>query len=407
MKNLIFTIASLGLLFACGSDDSVKEEALAFAEPTAEGITLEKASRGVFIHLSEALSANYVGFSEIPTHAGALILYEQIFSESRSLTARPNSRDPNYERCIEEVYDHDRVGETMTMFDRTYFVIDFERLDGEWLVDWEGGARDDPENREESMNFAREEYKEDITERIMDSFTVHDPPDSVIIGHGMERYYQQNPDDWANFVTFVHTLRAEILQSYPETRLSVGINWSNFVDEIAPTFNSQVQTMPDSGRSFEAILLAWEALMLPLYFDEQGTSALDFYAFSAVPSRENIDSDGSVDDQHYLGVPSLLNHQVTQLLPVAWYAVGIPLGVESSRSYNTFLEQFLAANGGYEIEVVSWHGLYHLLPDECDRLQSSERDVGAPSYICNQGMFSMSGGDISDLPQTFFGEEYE
>jgi hypothetical protein len=396
---LATAIVSSTVLGACGDDPVVP----AFVPPPATPLALDSETRGLYVHALQSQFANSRSFGADLERAGAVVLHAQIFGEYEK-TQTGSAADAKFENVIDSIHDEDEYGALVAAAEREYVVLDLLRLDRQWLVDWEGIGRDSADNRATAMSFAIRaldhdgDYQNDMIESIVEAVLTH-PPDSLIVGSDMERYYLQNPADWPYFVEFVRDLESALVDAGADVRLSVGINWSNFVQAVVPSFSTE-----GDPRSVEAVQAAWAQIIDPLYFDDSGNAVLDFYAFASVPEPSTFTAPADIPDEHYAGIYTILSQQPEKLLPVAWYDIGWPTNGATALEPLQFLERFLELNGGYGVdtELVSWFGYAYLLSGECEKYTSAA--IGASVDRCFRGLYDVTGQSLGSIRDEFFAE---
>ncbi|MCB9520977.1 MAG: hypothetical protein H6699_08885 [Myxococcales bacterium] len=384
---------------ACG-DDGPPPDRTRLLEP--QPLTVSSANRGLALTLTDSLRSLAESFRADAAFASNVVVTEQIYSEFEhaKVGEQPRQVEPRFDRRIDATYQDDRVGAQIPNFEYTYWVVDLQRLDREWLVDWNGLERDEPDDREGSLTFTiratdfESDYQTDAIDRVVAALDgVADKPDAVIIGAEMEQHYLAVPEDWAAYVTFVRQLAAAIRAASPGTRVGAGINWSDFADEVVPRF---IEASGHPEVTYQAYRLAWEAVLDPLYFDidEAGvvTPALDFYAFASLPDVARYASPSQLALDHYAAIATHFDEFPNRELPVAWFAIGWASNSASTDFWPAFYERFLDTAGGYPVELVSWWGYNHLnASSECPTMLG----MGLGRSICNRGIYTPSGSPAS------------
>jgi len=396
----------LALIAACGDDAPPARTAL--NAPLALTVTPEM--RGLAVRYSTSLVSLAAQFQTDAADAAARVVHEQVYSEvaHSGVGGEPRRVEPRIDRRLAALYGDPATAPLVGADARTYWAINLHRLDREWLVDWNGLERDEPANRDTALTFTIRatqhdgDYQADVIARIVDAFDAVSPrPHSVILGVELERHYLAVPDDWPAVAQFVRDAAAAIRTVAPGTRVSVGLNWSNFVDEVAPRFLA-ASDQPEVN--YQTLLLAWQAVVEPLYFDRDETGGLtpvmDFYAFSSFPDPARYASPASMPADHYAGLPTLLETIPAVDLPVAWFALGWPSSLPSSDDWAGLYERFLAGAGGPNTELVAWWGYNHLNQSDCNTIQR----LGLLVNQCYRGMRTPSGALSSGrLFDVFFG----
>lgn len=396
----------LSCLVACGDD--TPSARTSFEEPAP--VSLTAANRGLSLRYNASLrsaAALVAGDQEMAT---AGVIHTQVYAEDihARVGETPRAPEPRIDVQLDEVYEDETIAPLISGFGTRYWVVDLQRLDREWLVDWNGLDRDSPDSRLASLTFtyrAQEEggdYQSDVIERTVAAFEDADPrPESVIIGAEMERHYAAIPDDWPAFVSFARDLAAALRAVDPEVRVAVGFNWSNFLDTVVPQF---VGAVGGDRVNYQAVQAAWDAVISPLYYDVseigQYTRVLDFYAFSSIPDPSRYPSPDALEAEHYAGIPTFFVENPERRLPVAWFALGWPVNSGSSAFFGDFLEFFLENAGGYETELVAWWGFSHLLSDvDCRPLTQT---LELPASACFRGVYTSSGASVPGLRDVYF-----
>lgn len=397
----VFACASLVAICSAGCGD--EEPVPTFVAPPEVPLALTAETRGLYVHALQSQFANADAFESDRERANAVVLHAQIFGEYEA-TQSAAASDAKFENVIDSIFDQDRYGDLVTGEVRSYFVVDLQRLDRQWLVDWEGLGRDSADNRATAMSFLirtdshESDYQNDMIDSIVEAVISH-PPDSLILGSEMEAYYLQNPADWPYFVEFVRDLESALVDAGSDVRVSVGINWSNFMQAVVPVFAGDGEP-----RSLEAVQAAWTAVIDPLYFDDSGNNVLDFYAFASIPAAGDFGSASSIPETHYAGIYTILSTLPEKKLPVAWFDIGWPTAGATALEPLAFLNRFLELNGGYgvEIELVSWFGYAFLLSGECTKYTSDA--IGAPVDRCYRGLYDVTGQSLGSIRDAYFAD---
>lgn len=397
-------VATLALA-SCGDDDVTERTSL--LDPQSVTMSAEVRGLSIFVEAVETLGPRLTEDAEF---ADNLVYTEQIYSEFAH--ARVGNRDrapePRFDVRTDAFYANANFDGLRTTVPNHYWVVDLHRLDRNWLVDWNGLARDEPEVAPTSLTFgirASEhdgDYQEDLVERISGAFEDAEPrPASVILGTELERHYGTTPGDWPALVSSIHEIRDALRAIDPAVRVGVGINWSNFSDSIVPRF---VNAAGQSAVNYQVVEEAWDSVLGPLYFREDPDTGvlsplLDFYAFSSVPDITRYSQPSDLEASHYAGIPTYFSENPNKTLSVAWFALGWPVNSPSSDFWARFFDHFLENGGGYDIELVSWWGYGHLRESECSTMTTT---VGLTRASCYQGLYTPSGSPVSGLRDAYF-----
>ncbi len=392
-------------LASCGDDEVTDRKSLLDPQP----LSMSSEVRGLSL-LVEAVETLGPRLAEDAEFADNLVYTEQIYSEFAHARVGNADRasEPRFDVRTGAFYDNTNFDSLRAEVPNHYWVVDLHRLDRNWLVDWNGLERDEPEVAPTSLTFgirASEhdgDYQEDLVERITGAFESADPrPASIIIGSELERHYGTTPGDWPLVVSAVHEIRDGLRAIDPAVRVGVGINWSNFNDTIVPRF---VNAAEQSTVNYQVLEEAWDGVLGPLYYNEdvdtgEITRLLDFYAFSSVPDTTRYSQPSDIEASHYAGIPTFFLENPDKTLSVAWFALGWPVNSPSSDFWGRFFENFLETGGGYDIELVAWWGYGHLRDSECSTLTTT---VGLPRSSCHHGLYTPSGSPVSGLRDTYF-----
>jgi hypothetical protein len=394
-------VAALCALAACGDDGPTTPEFL--SQPGA-ALTLDPSLRGINMQALNSLFGNADLFLERDAAvANDVVIEGQAYSEFAQ-TQSQDRRAPRISEQVARIVEDDRVGPFVDSAATRYLVVDLQRLDREWLVDWEGLARDEADVREQSLTFQiradehGSDLQADLTEYVLDALDEADGAiDALILGTEMDRWYASSPGDWPYFVDWVRATRDAAVAAQPGIRVAVGLNWSTFMTNVVPRF-------AESGVvDYVAVETAWNAVIGPLYWDEAGQrTLLDFYAFASIPDPAAFGGDpDQIPWEHYAGIETFLDREPAQALPVAWFALGWPQNGDAPEPASRFLTRFLSFNGGYDVELVSWRGWVHLGNAECTKYV----EVGAPASSCFAGLYPSVPifTETSPLQAAFFG----
>ncbi|MFT6628719.1 MAG: hypothetical protein ACJA1R_001993, partial [Flavobacteriales bacterium] len=138
----------------CGDDPSNKD---LFDSPSGQSLALSASIRAV--HLTESAELLLFGaqWSIDAERVGNVVLEDQIFSEPTHLSVANGqgaAAEPRFFNRIPATYDADAIETALTSANQVWWVLDLQRLDRQWLVDWEGLVRDEPAARETSCTVA-------------------------------------------------------------------------------------------------------------------------------------------------------------------------------------------------------------------------------------------------------------
>ncbi len=405
---------TIALTGACG-DDGPSGPRSSFEPEPEQGLAMSPAIRGLHAYPSDSFGGLHEKFAADSLVSDNVVFYEQVYSEFHhaQVGGQPRQAPPRYHERVAAFYADPDFADTLTGgFERTWWVLDLQRLDREWLVDWNGLERDEPDLRATSLSFTiratdhDSDYQEAVIASVVASFEDSGVvPTSLIVGSEMDRYYADNEGDWPAAVAFVRDLREAVRAVAPGVRVGVGINWSSFMDEVVPRF---VGAAGEDEVNFAVVRAAWEAVIDPFYATvdpETGEvigTVLDFYAFASIPDTTRYASPESIPDSHYAGIRTMFDESPERALPVAWFSVGWPVTNQSSAFWEGFLDRFLALNGGYTVELVSWWGYSQLSRDrDCGAMTGR---VGVSIEICSRGLYSVSGSRSPGLHDRFFAD---
>lgn len=391
-------------LAACGDDGDGARTSYLDPQP----IAMSAEVRGILGHYTGSLSAVASKLDADVEAAANFVLHEQVYSEFEHarVGSQPRATEPRFDVRVGAAYADPALGPRLDTFSDLYWVVDFQRVDRGWLVDWNGLERDDPDVRQTAFTFSARaaehdsDYQEAVLERVVTAFEGADPrPGSVIIGSEMDRHWLAAPDDWPAFARFVRDLSAALREVDGSVRIGVGINWSHFMDEVVPSF---VGASAQTEVNFAAVRAAWEGVIDPLYIRNEVPLelALDFYAFSAIPDAIRYASPSDLPEDHFSGPATYFDEYPGKELPVAWFAVGWPVDSPSSQFFGDFWRFFVSHAGGVDVELAAWWGYGHLLSDS-DCATMTQR-VGAARSACYRGLYTSSGSDVAGLRDAFF-----
>lgn len=406
----ILALAAVTVLAACGDDSG--PDFIPPPDPSPITLTPELRAISVDVEAVETLTPRIAQDAPLVRN---MVYTEQIYSEFRHAQVGTSERatEPRFDVRAGDFYDNTSFDELRGEVPNHYWVVDLHRLNNEWLVDWDGLTRDEPDQAPTSLTFDirasdfEGDYQEALVERISRAFEDADPrPSSVIIGSSLERHYELVPSDWPHLVSAVHQIRDALRAIDPAVRVSAGIDWSNFIDVVVPRFVNQAG---ETSVNYQVIETAWNEVLGPLYFSVNAetneiTFELDFYAFRSIPSAERYSQPSDLAEDHYVGIPGYFLNNADRTLSVAWFALGWEVNSPASDFWARFLEQFLATAGGYEMELVSWWGYGHLREAPCETMT---RSVGLQRWICYRGFYTPSGSPVTGLIDAYFGDEEE
>jgi hypothetical protein len=448
-KSILVLVPLLGLL-GCEEEKKGPPPDPEFLPPAAEPLAPAPATRGIDLFVTTTLRNGFLDrVQQKQEFAKVGVVYEQLVSEY-AINTTGQLAQSRLSKRIDDFYSDDVLGPILTAFDQRIWVVEPMRLDQKWLVDAERGTRNDPATREGFLNFGDPDYREAALERITEAFDGGAyVPTAVVIGSEMERYYQLNPSDWPNFVTFAAEARSAIQAINPAIEVSVGVNWSNFMEEVAPAFIGIPHDAPEcetddackEGEScrlnfcaptqtegegcetsadcaegelcvesqcgelnFVAVQNAWRRVLDPLLYDPAtATPRVDFYAFSSVPNPDLYSAGAEgIPDTHYAGIPTMFDEEPTRTLPVRWIRIGWPTTGASEQTAR-FYDRFKQLNGGYTVSLVSWFGFVNASTADCGILKSTGTNgIGADPSICSRGFYTPSGAPTGTLETGFW-----
>lgn len=319
--------------------------------------------------------------------------------------------------------------DAVRVFNSLGLVLDVMRLsDGSqanspepYLTTW-----DDKLNRTiDNYGFYRDEYRVAFLEQVKTA-AQNQRPAYLIVGAEMERFLAVpgGLDDYANFITLYREAYDIIKSVSPSTKVGAGIDWVRFQevvardqvlvaadlpDDLKPATKDEVITcnaLPQNDAQKLARLQractdkAFMAYVEPLLrypnpnYDPENPAgvaqflpASDILALSLSAPSQTFEglADNCPDD--FFGYLRLWS----QAWPVVYYQTNWQ--ISSSVSENKQGEWFdvvVARNQGVNVEVFAWANLKDLKTNpDCNKLKSS--DIGAPDWMCFQGLFSESG----------------
>lgn len=416
MTSLRWTAFACALAFvACGDDAGPNADR--WQELPASSVELTTANRGLHVTLAaisttapiERLS---VQFADSASFASHLVVEEQLFSEPKhfeEVNGNGAIATPRLPQRIVDTYGDARIGGTMASFDSVYWLVDLQRLDRAWWVDWEGLERDSEGLRADEFTFGERaanhgsDYQNALAEYVLDAMAAAPtPPTRVVLGTELELAYLAAPADWPNVASTLQSVADQVRAAYPGTEVSAGINWNAFMTEVVPNF-----VVPEEIEEFGAVRAAWEALIDPLYFvptfDEEGEEIgvdprLDFYAFSAVPNPEVYVEPRDVPDTDFAGISQRFSEAPDRTLPVDWVRVGWPTR-DTSEFTTRWVSRVPSLIGGYEVRLVNWWGFAQYEDNFCTNFVLR---AGGARSMCNRGVFSESGAQL-EIFDAYFG----
>jgi len=407
VRALLLCALGSSIFFACGEEEVESDPT--FLAPSATPLQIDASIRSIRLENLPSVFGNIDIIERDIERVAHVVIEAQSFSEFRA-SQTSGSAAPRFQSEVAEVLNRDRVRPIVNAADHRTLVMDIQRLDREWLVDWTGLDRDSPDNRQSSLSFLaradghdRDFQRELISRAIAAARLFEPPPRKFVLGTEMDRYYLQNPNDWQQFAVFVEDFRAALRDEFPSIEVGVGINWSHFMESVVPTF---VEEAEQREVNFMVVLRAWEAVLDPIYLNaETGEPRLDFYAFSSIPTASAYGGDPSqIPDTHYAGIPTIFDFTPERAqIPVSWFSIGWPITTDGAAIPSEFLERFIALNGGYNVDLVSWWGYNHLRDQECTRLR--QVDIAAPPHVCFRGLYPVNAFVTGDSPllNTYFG----
>ncbi len=407
------TLLNIVALSGCGDDEVPPIE----LEVPSGQITVTDGLRAIPAEPFRSLETAVDVFTRDLNSAGSTTLTVQLFDEVRFASTNDRRQSTLADRLDDFWFFENQgglsgVGETIRASGKPVtLVIDIQRRDRQWLVDWEGGVRDEPGNRESSFTFQFREsaeesdYQQHMLEQIGEALTLVDatgaPVTRLVFGTELERHYLAAPQDWPYLCSFVRQLEASLAQSHPAVQLSAGINWSNFMANVVPVFGDAQSPELD----YETIRSAWRQVIDPLYYAPEalerldadgnpGTApVLDFYAFASIPDIARYGGDpAGLPDNHYSGIATVFaNESFRSGSTLVWYQVGWALNSDNSETAGRFLQRFLQlasfaeSDGQPALASISWWGFNHVLEVECNQLTGDS--VGADSALCFRGLY--------------------
>ena len=423
-KMMLTAVAGLLALGALGCEEEKKgpPPEPQFEQPGSTPLALTKATRGVELWPTATLVDGHGGaLAAKAAAAETLVVYEQLSSEY-VMARTAVFANAKLENRLEDVLSAPTLTAAVAGYSRKVFVVDPLRLDQRWIVDASRGTRGDAAGRESFLNFGDAGYREDAATRIVSAITDAGVlPEAVVIGSEMERYYQLNQNDWANFASFYAEVRNAIKASYPTVQVAVGFNWSNFMETVAPDFIIPESDAPGCATDaecgaggycaasqcgeldFVAVQAAWQAVIDPVTFDAAtGALLTDFYAFASIPDGARYGGNpDSLPSTHYAGIPTMFREEPARKLPVRWFRIGWDVAGDSEAP-SRFLRRFEVLNGsGYDVALVSWFGFVRQLTGDCNVIRDT---LGARPELCQRGFITSSGAPAGSLGADYFGE---
>jgi hypothetical protein len=328
-----------------------------------------------------------------------------------------------------------RVGEVLAeaqgarQFERVGFVLDLMRWsDGSqagapipYLTTW-----DDRLNRGEgSYGFYRDEYRAAVLDQVRRAAQAH-RPDYLIIGAEMLRFLSVpgGADDYTNFVTLYREAYDAVKSLSPSTQVGAGIDWVHLQEVVAPAQVLRADDLPDDLKpeqpdgviqcnalptsdpakapryrracTDKAFMTYVEPLLRvpnPNYDPERPGAAAQY-----LPASDILALSLSAPSQTFGGNPVNCPEDYFGYLrlwsgtwPVVYYQANWQItSTVSENKQGEWLQAVVDRNKGVNVALLAWAHLKDLrsVPD-CQKLRSS--DIGAPDWVCFQGLFSESG----------------
>ena len=393
-----------------------------FELPSSLPLVLTKTIRGVELWPTvTVVDGHGARLAEKAASAETLVVYEQLSSEY-VMAKTAVFADAKLEDRLEDLFAEPKLTDAMGGYSRKVFVVDPLRLDQSWIVDASRGTRGDAAERESFLNFGDAGYREDAATRIVSAIAdAGVVPEAVVIGSEMERYYLLNRNDWSNFASFYLEVRSAIKASFPTVQVAVGINWSNFMESVAPKFiipevdaagcaadaecgaGSYCAASQCGELDFVAVQAAWQAVIDPVTFDAvTATPLTDFYAFASIPNGALYSGNpDALPDTHYAGIPTMFREEPARKLPVRWFRIGWDVTGDSETPVK-FLSRFEALNGsGYDVALVSWFGFVRQLTGDCNVIRGT---LHARPEVCQRGFYTSSGAPAGSLGASYFAD---
>ena len=427
----LLSLLASPLLIACSEEEPAGPPE--FLAPSAGSLALTPANRALFATPVRSLYTTLDVFGADLDTANHVILQSQMHSELGFLRSG-DANAASFSKQIEDFWDEDFGVQLIDRADtQVTLVLDLQRMNREWLVDWRGLERDEPGNRETSFTFQlrqsenNSDYQQAIVGELLDALDALDPSESpvvrVVVGTEMERHYLAAPQDWPYFVALLRLLDTSLAEQFPTVQLSVGINWSHFMEAVVPVF-VDVEA-GETAVTFPAVQRAWAAVIDPLYYSEadlialaddadyEATPLLDFYAFASIPDPSLYATGPSaLPDTHFVGIPTMFDLQPFRAdLPLVWFNVGWPVESERPEVTGEFMERFLTLNATDDYDVkpnhsmVAWWGYNYPLENECDQLSDPD-NINAGLNVCFRGMYGTipQVSNRNRLIRAFFGQ---
>jgi hypothetical protein len=314
-------------------------------------------------------------------------------------------------------------------FGKVGFVLDLMRLsDGSqagsptpYLTTW-----DDRLNRTiDNYGFYRDEYREAVLNQVKLAAQTH-RPDYLVIGAEMLRFLSMpgGIDDYPNYVTLYREAYDAVKSLSPSTKVGAGIDWVYLQEVVAPAQVLRADDLPDdlkpqdpegsipcnalptgeaelvtrykracTDKAFMTYVEPLLRIANPAYDPEkpgaaaQFLQAADFLALSLSAPSQTFSGTPANCPEDYFGYLRLWS----QTWPVVYYQANWQITSSvSENKQQEWLQVVIDRNQGVNVEVLAWAQLKDLrsVPD-CQKLKST--DIGAPDWVCFQGMFSESG----------------
>jgi len=267
-------------------------------------------------------------------------------------------------------------------FGEVSVVVDFWRLRQDWYVRWDGQLEEASNNTGRGpYGFYRQDFFNSLLDEI-ESVATEQQPVYMVIGTEMERLLRTRegngvaPSEFANFMGFFQSAVTRIKRASPNTKVGFGINWTTFVERVAPQYGS------DNGDTLRALDVAFELTLLPL-LEKSDFVALSVYG---TPSQ-----DGSgyqflrrLEDLYGLN------------LPIVVYEFGSPVNsVVDYLQQKNFVETFESWMAGLPVEFVAWKTMTNLDGSDtanqvptgrCETFRSAQRGLEMPVSGCYDGL---------------------
>jgi hypothetical protein len=417
-RALGLTVFGALLLLGCGEDTGTPTSdetsaRLSDAEPLPQGdplvMTKEKAGlplsppirRGASEYRGDlTLISSNSGFDLVTTRFDNAVITVQMLDEKEARFSSPDQVRDNPaafqpRKRVGDLFDEiDQVlgDANVDQWTNYTLVFDLFRVAENWLVRWDGVKIDEISDPGQ-YGLWRDDMRRELTDlvfAVLDDVTADRNVTHVVIGDDMERLllgkrnFPNNPEEFANFVSFYKELRAAIKADFPDIKISAGMNWDRLVTDVAALYTTSGNV---EDVRFGEIRRVWQDIAEPLYSGE------DFLALSSEP-----------DPSYYEGDPAGLPESQYALLaevqgerPVVWYGINWPINSSAEkRTQKDYLERFLELNAGNEIDLITWRIMIDL-PEQGDCALVT--GLSGRSQRCFAGFFSNSAAptSVSDL----------